>query len=283
MANLPSKIADRLVTGIKRFQTVLQAAKTRDVNESDTVIIVTDMLSEVFGWDKYSEITSEHSIRSTFCDLATKLDGVIQMLIEVKAVGLDLKDQHVKQAIDYAANQGTDWVLLTNGLVWRIYKVIFGKPIDMELVAELNFGALNAKSAADVELLYLLSKEGWIKSALGDFHTQRQALSRFFIGAMVLSEPVVETIRRELRKVSPDVRIDAEQIRAVLSQEVIKRDVMDGEKADAARKKIARVAAKIQRDKVVRAGGSVADASPEIIAPPLLDGAEVPVPDPEPV
>jgi hypothetical protein len=41
---------------------------------------------------------------------------------------------------------------------------------------------------------------------------------------MVLGEPVLDVIRRELRRVSPDVRIEKEQIRAVLMQEVLKRE-----------------------------------------------------------
>src|SRR5437763_16157849 len=102
MAAIPKKVADRLAAGIKKFQTVLAAQKSRDVGESDTVVIVTDMLAEIFGYDKYSEITSEHAIKSTFCDLATKIEGVLQTLIEVKAIGHELKDAHVKQAVDYA-------------------------------------------------------------------------------------------------------------------------------------------------------------------------------------
>jgi hypothetical protein len=39
MANLPVRVADRLTAGIKRFQPILAAAKARDVNESDTVIL----------------------------------------------------------------------------------------------------------------------------------------------------------------------------------------------------------------------------------------------------
>jgi len=39
-------------------------------------------------------------IRGAFCDLAVKLDGALAFLIEVKAVGLELKEQHVKQAVD---------------------------------------------------------------------------------------------------------------------------------------------------------------------------------------
>ncbi|HEV7474822.1 MAG TPA: hypothetical protein VGN90_12285 [Pyrinomonadaceae bacterium] len=72
MAQVPSKVAARLSAAIKRFQPIVASAKSRDANESDTVIIVTDMLSEVFGYDKYSEITSECSIRGTWCDLAIR-------------------------------------------------------------------------------------------------------------------------------------------------------------------------------------------------------------------
>lgn len=148
MAAIPKKVAERLVVGLKRYQPILSAAKARDVGEADTVTIIKDMLADVFGYDKYSDVTSEHAIRGTYCDLAIKIDGHLQTLIEVKAIGLDLKEQHVKQAIDYAANQGVDWVLLTNGITWRVYHLIFAKPIDQELVLEIDFCALNSRIRA---------------------------------------------------------------------------------------------------------------------------------------
>lgn len=268
MPTVPARVRDRIIRGLKRFQPILTNSKSRDDGEADTVMIVTDMLSEVFGYDKYSELTAEFSIRGTYCDLATKLDGVLQALIEVKAIGLELKDSHVKQAVDYAANQGVDWVVLTNGLNWRIYKVIFAKPIDQELVIEIDFCALDPKNDTGIESLFLLCKEGWIKSVLGDYHTQRQALSRFFLGAMVLSDPVVDVIRRELRRVSPDVRIESEQIRDVLSSEVLKREVMEGDKAEEARKKIARAASKALRAKAAKQKGDD-DSDGEVKLPPI--------------
>ena len=88
-----------------------------------------------------------------------------------------------------------------------------------------------------------------MKSALGEFHTQQQALSRFFMGALVLSNPVLEVLRRELRRISPDVRIDVDQIKSVLANEVLKREVVESEKADEARRKIARTAGKLLRTK----------------------------------
>ena len=252
MAQVPSKVAARISASIKRFQPIIASAKSRDANESDTVIIVTDMLSEVFGYDKYSEITSECSIRGTWCDLAIKIDGKFEYLIEVKAIGMDLKDSYTKQAVDYSANKGTDWVILTNAEIWRIYKVTFAKPIDSELIVEIKFSELNPKKSSDIELLYNLSREGLIKSALGEFHNQQQALSRFFMGAMVVSNPVLEVIRRELRRISPDVRIDIEQIKSVLVNDVLKREVVESEKAEEARKKINRVAGKLLRDRAAK-------------------------------
>lgn len=274
---IPKKVVERLAAGIKRFQPILQAARSRDVGEADTVTIIKDMLADVFGYDKYTEVTSEFSIRGTYCDLAIKLDGQLETLIEVKAIGLDLKDQHVKQAIDYAANQGVDWVLLTNGICWRIYRLIFAKPIDQELVVDIDFLSLNARSDADMELLYLWCKEGWQRSVLGEYHIQKQALSRFFVGAMLQTDTVLDIVRRELRRVSPDVRIDVDQIREVLVNEVIKREVLEGDKADEARKKVARAATKSLRSSPPQKA-LTEDIPPGAIPPLVVEAAAAAAP-----
>lgn len=145
---IASKVAERLSAGLKRYQPILAAAKSRDVNESDTSMIVSDVLADVFGYDKYSEVTRELCIRGTYCDLATRIEGKFQVLIEVKAIGLELKNVHVKQAVDYAANQGIEWVALTNGNLWRVFRVIFAKPIDAELVLDIDLLALNPKNSS---------------------------------------------------------------------------------------------------------------------------------------
>jgi hypothetical protein len=247
MTVAPAKVASRLATGLKKFQPILAAAKSRDVNESDTVVIVTDLLQDVFGYDKYAEITSEHMIRSTFCDLAIKLDGTLALLIEVKAVGLDLKEQFVRQAIDYASNQGCEWVVLTNAAVWRVYKVIFNKPIEHELVVEFDLLQLAPRNEVHIGMLWLLAKEGWQKAGLGEYFSQRQALSRFTIAAVLLSEPVLDVLRRELRRISPDVRIEVDQIQTVVTQDVLKREVLEGEKAEAAAKIVAKASGRTLR------------------------------------
>jgi predicted type IV restriction endonuclease len=248
MGALPSKAANRISAAIKKFRPILEAAKTRDVNESDTVVIVTDLLQELFGYDKYTEITSEHAIRGTYCDLAIKLGEKLVLLIEVKAIGTELKDQHVKQAIDYAANKPCDWVVLTNGLHWRVYKVLFAKPIDKNLVVDLCLTDLNPRTDNDVSLAGLLAKESWPKESLGEFLEQKEALSRYTIAAVLQTDPVLAVIKRELRRVSPKAKIEAEDVAAVLRNEVLKRDALEGEQADAAQKRVARAAKKTLRE-----------------------------------
>jgi hypothetical protein len=247
MSRVSAKVAQRISAGIKKFQPILAAAKARDVNESDTVVMVTDVLHEVFGYEKYADITSEHMIRSTFCDLAIKLDGRLALLIEVKAIGADLRDIHVKQAVDYAANQGCDWVALTNGICWRVYKVIFGKPIENELVVDLHLLELRPRVDADIELAALLAKEGWQKERLGEYQSQRQALSRFTIAAVLMNDPVMDVVRRELRRVSPDAKIESADVLKVMQEEVLKRDVLEGDKAASAKKLVARAGSRTLR------------------------------------
>lgn len=243
---IPARVADRLAAGLKRFQPILAAAKSRDVNESDTSMIVTDVLADVFGYDKYSEVTRELCIRGTFCDLATRIDGKFQMLIEVKAIGLELKDAHVKQAVDYAANQGIEWVALTNGNLWKVFRVVFAKPIDAEPVLDIDLLALNAKNANDLESVYLLTRESMLKSGLYAYHDHLQATNKFYLAAVVLSDTVLETIRRELRRLS-DARVEVDELREALRQEVIKREVLEGEKAESARRKVTKSAGKMLR------------------------------------
>jgi hypothetical protein len=241
MANIPTKVSTRLIVGIKKFQNILKFAKAKDINESDTVTIIMDMLAEIFGYDKYTEITSEYAIKKTYCDLAIKIDNKLRFLIEVKAIGLDLKADHIKQVVDYGSNQGVDWVILTNGAFWKVFKIHFGKPVQSELVYEFDLMNLNFKKPADIDLLYYVSKESLGKSALEDFHLQRLTLNKFFIGQVLITEPVLESLKKTIKKICPDVKVTCDEIKEVLILDVLKREVFEDEKASDAKRKISKV------------------------------------------
>jgi len=280
MAKIPSKVESRIKEALKRYQPLVEQAKARDIGEADTSTLVKDVLADLFGYDKYSEITAEFQIKSTYCDLALKIDGKLAVLVEVKSLNTDLKEQHVKQAVDYAANQGVEWVILTNAQTWQVYRVCFAQPISNELLMTLQFGALNAKADGDLESIFLLTREAQGKSLLDEYHEQRLALSRYCVGAVVLSEPVLSVIRRELKRMSPDVRIEMDEIDRVLTDEVIKREVLEGDKAVDAKKRVSKAAAKalrrIERDSApsiertvaaVAVAAALVDHKPQTTAP----------------
>jgi hypothetical protein len=229
---IPAKIQSRMTEGLKRFQPIVEAAKIRDANESDTVVMLTGILSEILGYDKYLDITTEHSIRGTFCDLALKINGNIVIIVEAKAVGIELKDPHVKQAVDYGANKGIDWVILTNGVTWRVYKILFTKPIQHIPVVQFEFLHIKSKSQEDLELLYLISKEGVAKKSLEEFYIQKQATNKYMIGNLLFSDSVLNTLRKELKTIYPDIKVTTEEIEKVLNTGVVKREILESDEAD---------------------------------------------------
>lgn len=238
MANVPKKVADRILKAVPKFQNILRIAKDRDVNEADTVSLLNDIFAEVFGYDKYLEVTSEFAIRNTYCDLAVKVEDKVQFLVEAKAIGIDLKEPHIRQAVDYGANHGVQWVILTNAIAWRIYRIRFEQPISSDLVCSFDFLSLRSRDEKDQNLLFMLSKEGLDRSAREEFYEKVQSVNRYVIGSLIQSEPVLTLIRRELKRLSDGVRIEMDEVEGIVRTEVLKREVVEGEEAEAAQARV---------------------------------------------
>lgn len=270
----PKRALDRIAANLKRYQTILSAAKTRDVSESDTCVIVADMLADLLGYDKYAEVTTEFAIRGTYVDLAVKVDNQVRFLIEVKAIGVELKDAHVKQAIDYGANQGVEWILLTNGVAWRVYRVHFRQPIDKSLVFDLDLLQVTGRSTPLLECFGNLSREGFTASSMAAVYQQQQATSKFSLAAMLQSEAVIAVVRRELRRAFPGLKVEDEQILTVLQNEVLKRELIDSEEAKVATATLRRALRWVERTKAKVPASR--DAAPAAVAPEATEPSTTP-------
>jgi predicted type IV restriction endonuclease len=235
------KTEERIQTSLPKFQKILGVAKARDLNESDTVVIITDLLAEVFGYEKYIEITSELAVRGTYCDLAVKTNDKFQFLIECKAIGTDLKDIHLRQAVGYGANKGIQWIILTNGIDWQVYRIRFEQPISWELVTRFDLLTGNVKNEKFIEALFIVSKEGVEKCVRDDLYEKIQCVNRFVIGALLLSEPVVAAVKKELRKLAEGIRIEETEIASMIKESVLRRDLIEGDEAVSALAKVAKL------------------------------------------
>ena len=244
-----TKVATRIQTELKRFQTILANAKQRDIGEADTVVIIQDILNDVMGYDKYQHVTTEQAIKGTYVDLAVKVDNEILFLIEVKAIGVELKDGHVKQAIDYGANQGIEWVILTNGQYWRVYRITFGQPIEKTLVVDLDVLATKASSADVLDCFGSLSREGFSRGSMDELATTRQFTNKFTVAAVLTSEEFVDELRKELRRLSPGLSVDNAYLSNLLTTEVLKRDLCESDEGKAAIKLVQKLQRTRQRKK----------------------------------
>lgn len=255
---ISAKVASRITAQLKTYQAILAQAMKKDSSEGDTVTIVTDMIADILGYDKYQNLSSEHAIRGTYVDLMVSADNKPRFLVEVKAVGTELKDNYIKQAVDYAANKGVDWVVLTNGVVWRIYKVVFAKPIDKVLVCELNALEASPKAPEAIECFGSLSLEGFSKDDLSDWFHEKQVTSKFAISAILLSDSMVDLLRLQIRRLS-QVNMDTDDLKSLLADEVIKRELIDGDEAKLA----AAFVRRLQKRLNAKRSGSGDDDDPE--------------------
>ncbi len=254
MVNIPPNVESRIKSQLRKYKRILETAQSKDINESDTVMIISDILKDLFGYDKYSEITTEFSIKGQRCDLAVKSGDTVHYLIEAKAIGIELKEQQIYQATNYAFNSGIDWVVLTNGMIWNIYKVVVDKPVSVELLKSINF--FDPIDSNILEALFMLTKEGVKKSAITEFQEKQQAINIYTIAALLQNDCIVNAVRKELRKIYPGVKIDTERVQEIISNEVIKREALAGERAELAKKQVRKYYNKIEREEKKELGSN---------------------------
>lgn len=193
------KAKDNLKAFLRKNQKALAALRERDAVEADTRTFVNDLLVDGLGFDKYDELTAEYLVRGEFADIGIRVEKKLLAFVEIKRIAQELKEQHLRQVKNYAANEGVSWVILTNGAVWRVYHVSSTTPIEHHLLFEINL-LDDLTPAAKVEKLWMLSREAMKRSSLANLWKSESALQPSVVVQSLLSEPVVRAMRSELRK-----------------------------------------------------------------------------------
>ena len=111
-------------------------------------------------------------------------------------------------------------------------------------VVEINFLDVNPRKSEDQELLFLLAKEGIHKDAITDYHERIKNVNPYIIGAIVLSSHSLKLIKKELRRMTPRLRIDDSEIEVILKNDVLKRNVLEGDEANEALKRVKKTISK---------------------------------------
>ena len=123
MTKINRKTQERLRAGLRRFKPLLKAARERDANRADTATLALDLLSDLFGFDRYSEVTSEPDNREAAYDFAIHFGSSVAMLVRVSPVCFAPDHRYLLATAQHALLHGVEWIVLTNGIGWQVHHV----------------------------------------------------------------------------------------------------------------------------------------------------------------
>jgi len=170
----------------------------KELDESATRLMINSLLTNVFGYIELEEIKTEYRIRGEYADYIIQLKRKKQFVVEVKSIQLDLNEKHLRQSVGYAANEGVDWIILTNGKQVELYRVLFGKPISTRKI--FDFDLSDAKELKNMcEMLYLLTKKSVLRDELDHFWARFEALEPIKLSGHLYSSEVVRFLRKVLK------------------------------------------------------------------------------------
>ena len=228
MAKIPHKIQERIKAALRRFKPLLKAARERDAGRADTATLALDLLTELFGYDRYSEITSELDNKESVFDFSIQTEGQPRMLVRVSPIGMAPDDRYLLATAQYAQMNGVDWITMTNGIAWQVHHVEDVGANAPETPVVLAFDLLQMQPGREAHLgtIHLLTREGHEKAGLSHFKLRLEMTNRHYLGAMVLSDAVVASVRRELQKLNPDLRVTPAELRENLAKGVLRPDIV---------------------------------------------------------
>ena len=167
-----------------------------ELDESATRLMINNLLTTVLGYKELDEIKTEYRIRGEYADYIIQTNRKKQFVVEVKAIQLDLSEKHLRQSVAYAANEGIDWIILTNGKFIEVYRVIFGKPITTKKIYGFD---LTKQLNESVNYLYYLTKKSVMRNELNDFYARFKALEPNTLANNLYSKEVIRFLKKVLK------------------------------------------------------------------------------------
>lgn len=261
-------------TNLQRFATAFREARDRGANESDTVMFLVKFIEEVLGYDSLKgEISKELSIKDRYCDIALKVDGTVRILVECKAASIrSLVERHIEQAENYASRAGIRWVLLTNGIEWKLFHLTFGEAEGIAHESAFDANLLEELETAGDALwgkLSLLTHDSVAADGLEHFWSQKKALSPAAVVRVLFSQDVLTAVRRELNRNAP-ARLDIQDVFNAIREVLSKEALLEAGDIGITKRRRRR-----RRRKVTRTDGETGQTVTEEIEEDITDGERV--------
>lgn len=189
----------KLIQAIKVYRKEYLDGQHVELDESGTRLMINSFLSDVLGYRPLVEIKTEYMIKGTYADYVIQIDKVRHFLVEVKALSFDLSEKHLRQTINYGANEGIEYALLTNGKSFEFYKIIFDKPISSRLIFSVDLNDASAIKGS-AEYLQHLHKDSVLKNQFRPLWNKCEATDPYNIAGILCSDQMLSQIKKLIKQ-----------------------------------------------------------------------------------
>lgn len=158
-----------------------------------------DVLRTALGYED-CHLDTEMRVLGGRVDIAIKQDDVVLMVIECKNIRARLNRSVRDQAGVYSATLSAPWAVVTNGDIWKLYRVTpqQGQSPRLDIVFDVSLLDEDGVSEADAEHLYLLSCRALTSGDTdNEYHHVRCTCPARTYDAL-FSEKVVSALRLQL-------------------------------------------------------------------------------------
>lgn len=214
-----------LISCIEKLRVNLERHKRDDLKEYPTRTIFVDPLLGALGWDVRDpdEVELEYpTIDGKSVDYALKINRKPVLFVEAKPLKDPLTDvKSITQVVGYAANDGVEWCVLTNGVKYKVYRSTEKAEAPDKLLYEVSIDPKDNEGLSVqeiVEQFARFSRDAMAKGVLDDIGEQifttgkiRKALDK------LLMDPP-NTLIKHIRQLLKDDSIRPLQVKNALKR-----------------------------------------------------------------
>jgi predicted type IV restriction endonuclease/predicted transport protein len=216
---------EKLIHQIEWVRSKLDGWRKLALKETPTRTIIIDPLLEALGWDVRDpdEVQLEYpTVDSKSVDYALLINKKPVLLVEAKSLDDPLNDvKAITQVVGYAANDGIMWCILTNGVIWKVYRSMEKCPAPEKLMFEVSLDPRDADGLAVEQIarqMWRFSQEEMAKGtldALGE-QTFNDSKVRKALDVIMLDAP--RNLLNLVRDVVQDEQMTPQRIKESLAR-----------------------------------------------------------------
>ncbi|WP_435112514.1 hypothetical protein [Nocardiopsis synnemataformans] len=229
--NWETSVRGRVAAAVDRLSGPLSDLLERDANDGDTRMLVADFFSVGLNFSKYQDMTTEYRTSGDSIDYAIMLDGKLFAPVEVRRIGQELDQRNIQVSRRLAVEEGAEWVILTNGRLWKVYHLRpdgdgGNKPVE---VIDVDLTDADAYQR-NIDALFHITREAVDRGRLDTLRKWKEAVEAAPVAEVLRSDAVVEAVRAQLRAATghPGHAGDADEVRRALVEEVVAQGLLKG-------------------------------------------------------